>query len=846
MRLLDVEAVLNRDTDTQGVEHELEILKELDDKTTSYAILSHRWGTGTEVTYKEMTGLMKMEGQKGNEVKRRDGYRKIIKSCEQAMKDGHKWLWIDTCCIDKRSSSELSEAINSMYRWYQNSQVCYAYLSDVDEPTFPTKPNYSKFSNSNGWPEWFIRGWTLQELIAPREVKFLNGVWAPIGNKGDLADTLQEVTRIPLKVLTNGLTSVRPSIAQVMSWAADRKTTRVEDRAYSLLGLFGVNMPMLYGEREKAFQRLQLEIIRQSSDHSIFAWDPKGRIQRTGSVLADDPSYFQDCHDITKVETDRFVDELVRYAHRHGLGNFADKMHKLVALRNAVRSQRLSKFSVTNVGIKVRLPVVPYLASPTSFKVVLACSDCRENLITIDLACYGSTTSDRSFHTTEIRKIYPEIRTLYLTYSQDLDETRHVLVLDDATALNRGFTRCGIFPREITGDTVTLSSITQNLVIVVYTDGRSRFAVVLGLYFSQGWVHLTYDEHPAAEYWADFAKKTYDVMADARADYARSLMRKPGKGNKGRRDDVFVKHAHLPQTILAAIVAWGRWETGNLKVVVGVETCPGCCIGPRQWRLKSDDQNRDYERKVEQFERIREHFHTLVNLPQPQRTGIYDKPSNRQAVTEAIQLFSDTFGVKYLQDYVGEITFLRKLPLIVEAESSLAGVARGDRLLERLPFVNWAVTRNPSNNRCQSAAQDQCVEVELPVLRKRCHALYPSVNETRGYVLEERKVELEVNSVSQTLGATLLRHIGIAFKDAYHNHSRRRPQIDQTNGDLNFNRHADVSSMVHEIQGLQAMHNAIEDEDEKRALGEDITGKILWICWCGICSEVERLLPKAS
>ncbi|KAI5997228.1 heterokaryon incompatibility protein-domain-containing protein [Pisolithus orientalis] len=235
--------------------------------TTSYAILSHRWGTGTEVTYKEMTGLMKMEGQKGNEVKRRDGYRKIIKSCEQAMKDGHKWLWIDTCCIDKRSSSELSEAINSMYRWYQNSQVCYAYLSDVDEPTFPTKPNYSKFSNSNGWPEWFIRGWTLQELIAPREVKFLNGVWAPIGNKGDLADTLQEVTRIPLKVLTNGLTSVRPSIAQVMSWAADRKTTRVEDRAYSLLGLFGVNMPMLYGEREKAFQRLQLEIIRQSSDH---------------------------------------------------------------------------------------------------------------------------------------------------------------------------------------------------------------------------------------------------------------------------------------------------------------------------------------------------------------------------------------------------------------------------------------------------------------------------------------------------------------------------------------------------------------------------------------------------
>ncbi|KAI6002305.1 hypothetical protein F5J12DRAFT_906395 [Pisolithus orientalis] len=147
------------------------------------------------------------------------------------MRDGYTWLWIDTCCIDKRSSAELSEAINSMYRWYRNSQMCYVYLND-----------------------WFSRGWTLQELVAPKEAEFFNKSWVSIGIKQDLTSLLEDITRIPEK-------SVR-AVAHIMSWAADRKTTRVEDRAYSLLGLFGVNMPMLYGEGSKAFQRLQLEIIR--------------------------------------------------------------------------------------------------------------------------------------------------------------------------------------------------------------------------------------------------------------------------------------------------------------------------------------------------------------------------------------------------------------------------------------------------------------------------------------------------------------------------------------------------------------------------------------------------------
>ncbi|KAI6145882.1 heterokaryon incompatibility protein-domain-containing protein, partial [Pisolithus tinctorius] len=271
MRLLDVKAVLDREKDIQQTVSDREVLKDLDDETTSYAILSHRWGV--EVRYEEMIGLTKMEERSRDEVRQRDGYQKIIKSCEQALKDGYKWMWIDTCCIDKRSSSELSEAINSMYRWYQNAQVCYAYLNDVDKPGVPSERDRHKFDKSDGWPEWFMRGWTLQELIAPKKVEFFNKDWVPIGNKRRLAPVLKEITGIPYEVLRGGLGAKRLSVAQIMSWAADRKTTRVEDRAYSLMGLFGVNMPMLYGEGKKAFRRLQLEIIRESSDQSIFAWN---------------------------------------------------------------------------------------------------------------------------------------------------------------------------------------------------------------------------------------------------------------------------------------------------------------------------------------------------------------------------------------------------------------------------------------------------------------------------------------------------------------------------------------------------------------------------------------------
>ncbi|KIM52910.1 hypothetical protein SCLCIDRAFT_140089, partial [Scleroderma citrinum Foug A] len=274
MRLINVKAFLERESligKRKRVDHRAKVLEFGDDKATEYAILSHRW-VGQEVDYDEMVELAKMDRKARDEIRQRDGYRKILQSCEQAQRNRYEWLWVDTCCIDKRSSAELSEAINSMYRWYENAKVCYAYLHDVPDPCFPTEGDADKYSDFSGWPEWFSRGWTLQELISPSNVQFFNKNWQGIGDKTTLAPTLVDITGVPEHVLMHGLFGNRPCVAQIISWAAKRTTTRVEDRAYSLMGLLDVNMSMLYGEGKKAFHRLQLEIIRASNDQSIFAW----------------------------------------------------------------------------------------------------------------------------------------------------------------------------------------------------------------------------------------------------------------------------------------------------------------------------------------------------------------------------------------------------------------------------------------------------------------------------------------------------------------------------------------------------------------------------------------------
>ncbi|ORY68186.1 heterokaryon incompatibility protein-domain-containing protein, partial [Pseudomassariella vexata] len=236
----------------------LDIEEFFGDAIPEYAILSHTWGKD-EVTLQEVQ-------LQSREVTMKVGYQKIMFTCRQALEDAILWAWIDTCCIDKTSSTELSEAINSMYQWYTMSTVCYAFLSDFSL----VRPDTYRFEDSR----WFTRAWTLQELIAPPKVVFFDVNWSCIGNSQDpgLLETISRTTGIPGECLRHLQHPDDFSVAKRMSWAANRQCTRVEDEAYSLMGLFNVNMPLLYGEGKRAFMRLQEEILKDTDDQTLFAW----------------------------------------------------------------------------------------------------------------------------------------------------------------------------------------------------------------------------------------------------------------------------------------------------------------------------------------------------------------------------------------------------------------------------------------------------------------------------------------------------------------------------------------------------------------------------------------------
>ncbi|KAH8680005.1 hypothetical protein BGZ60DRAFT_401115 [Tricladium varicosporioides] len=221
----------------------------------------------------------------------KNGYKKLQFCGQQAARDRLDYFWVDTCCIDKSSSAELQEAINSMFRWYKNAKVCYVFLSDH-------APGKLSHSRSLGKCRWVTRGWTLQELIAPLVVKFYAKDWSLLGDKKNDAEYIADATGINLHILKSGDLS-DASVAQRMSWAAKRNCTRLEDVAYSLMGLFGINMPMLYGEGSKAFRRLQEEIIKSSNDLTIFAWNPAGVVKYC-SILAPCPAVFSESVDIEK------------------------------------------------------------------------------------------------------------------------------------------------------------------------------------------------------------------------------------------------------------------------------------------------------------------------------------------------------------------------------------------------------------------------------------------------------------------------------------------------------------------------------------------------------------------
>ncbi|KAF5348400.1 hypothetical protein D9758_010896 [Tetrapyrgos nigripes] len=272
----------------------------------AYAILSHTW-EGTEVLFSD---LQDESTRKVAELKKDRSWKKVLGTCKRARDDGLEWVWIDTCCINKESSTELSQALNSMFRYYQDAFVCYTYLSDyhIENDSYPDELHgNASFQNCH----WFTRGWTLQELLAPDSLVFLDAEWRDMGSRFGLREAISKVTGIPSQVLEDGDLEDY-SVAAKMSWAAGRQTTQEEDIAYSLMGIFGVNFPPLYGEgADRAFMRLQEEIIKYSSDQSIFAWSaPSGddtelRIpQRTyRGLLARSPSEFKTSGDVRDVKS---------------------------------------------------------------------------------------------------------------------------------------------------------------------------------------------------------------------------------------------------------------------------------------------------------------------------------------------------------------------------------------------------------------------------------------------------------------------------------------------------------------------------------------------------------------
>ncbi len=259
----------------------------------SYAILSHTWGADEEeISFNDI----ERQGAIGKTGKWRT---KLEGCCKQTKKDNLRFVWIDTCCINKDSSAELSEAINSMFQWYKKATVCYVYLQDVPAADRPEDPG-SKFRSSR----WFRRGWTLQELLAPRALRFFGQTWDSIGTGMELSGTIENITGIPQPFLLGLVELDEASVAQRMSWAGKRTTKRDEDMAYCLLGIFGVVLPMIYGEGgDRAFNRLQQEIMKNNNDDSILAWhlspeesisSETSRIAPTGA-LASAPSDFTNC-----------------------------------------------------------------------------------------------------------------------------------------------------------------------------------------------------------------------------------------------------------------------------------------------------------------------------------------------------------------------------------------------------------------------------------------------------------------------------------------------------------------------------------------------------------------------
>ncbi|THU96845.1 HET-domain-containing protein [Dendrothele bispora CBS 962.96] len=384
-------------------------LDEFDIQIPKYAILSHTW-TNDEVSFRDIKRLEFTEPEDtvhGNAIRdvealaqKEAKWRKVMQACAYARMHKFQWIWIDCCCINKESSAELSEAINSMYQYYLEAAICYVYLSDVSGKEKRPEDANSPFRFSR----WFTRGWTLQELLAPRYLVFLDNTWTEIGTKWSLHDVISAITSIPSRVLEDGDVS-RYSVAQKMSWAACRQTTRPEDQAYCLMGLFGVNMPPIYGEGSaKAFTRLQQQIIELSDDRSIFAWIASVGEMESRGLLARSPCEFRSSREVGISKPDSL-----------GLA---------------------SSYSLTNSGLHIHLPLTP-IESNLEGDLFLAYLNCQSEKD----GCYLSVYLRR---TTDGRYIRSRASELHLSPSCRPKDLQELLVANIPPSRSKSVRQCDV------------------------------------------------------------------------------------------------------------------------------------------------------------------------------------------------------------------------------------------------------------------------------------------------------------------------------------------------------------------------------------------------------------------
>lgn len=288
MRLLDVHLFLNE----QLKSHDRNLFYDIETPSEArYAILSHRWNedgrTKRELTFQDLQPSSFRDSL--NNPVFAHSLSKIKGTCLKVQEHGIEYVWIDSCCIDRRSSVELNGSIASMFKWYELAEVCFAYLSDVTWSFMDFPKSKEQFINS----AWFTRGWTLQELLAPKMMVFFDTSWHLIDTREGLSREIQEASGIESEYVNDFKSNSQSiSIAKKMSWVSKRKVKKEEDMAYCLFGILDVRIDVREGEGKRAFLRLQETLIQNSRDESIFAWQ-SATLKKSG-LLAPWPDCFRD------------------------------------------------------------------------------------------------------------------------------------------------------------------------------------------------------------------------------------------------------------------------------------------------------------------------------------------------------------------------------------------------------------------------------------------------------------------------------------------------------------------------------------------------------------------------